>query len=993
MPKHTLTKNTTTANDNNTTKVSSSSQIDTNKLRILHQNIAGICNKADLLDITLNELVNRHKEVDILCFSETNVKQDTEKNVKLDNYKLISSFCRDKNKGGTCIMTKKTLDAKPLLFPPDLAAKFYFECCGIDVPTLNLIVIAIYRIPNHTKAHIGIFLHKLEQLLEYISVKFNKKKIVICGDWNIDILKENTSSKELKSVLENYNFNMHILTPTRQSSCIDQIASNVKNIESETLNLCLSDHETAQMITLNIKKQKSFTTWFEYKKDYSDENLQKFTECISALSFSEVLNSHNVAEAFDNFYDILTLFYNLCFPTIKVKVNSRLSKLKWLSKGLKKSCRVKRKLYLAFCTTPRSNPALKKELHTKYKKYNCILKKCILKAQKVNNKKYIDKNRKSPKAIWNTISSTIANNINVNNLNSITINNEIYSDPQDICNAFNKYFIDLTNNNDLLSTSNTTSPLFNTNTLYLTPVTDSEIYNISMSLKNSKTSGHDAIITKIIKLNAMKLSIPLSHIINLSFEQGYFPDQLKLSIVKPLFKKGDKRDPGNYRPITIIPILSKIFEKAMYIRLNNFFTKHNILHPHQYGFRKGSSTSLACFDLVKYVSESLNNRTPIISIFLDMSKAFDFVSHQKLLHKLENYGVRGKAYEWLQSYLKDRKQCTEISQVVHNHNRNSLIKQNYRSSFMLNSSGVPQGSILAPILFLSYINDLPNVIKHKSILFADDTTLIIKCDRNDQIQDITNKAFTTVVQWLESNNLNINISKTKFMQYRSHNSYELPLQITYNQNTIDKVNTFKFLGLIIDQNLNWKGHIDHICNKLNRYVYALKRLRQTISTEAALAAYHGYVASVLSYGLIIWGNSVDIDRAFKIQKKCLRAISNARFRDSCKPLFQKYNILPLPCIYIRDVCYFVKSHPEYYKNYTETSSRNLRNKFKYIIHKPPSIAYIYKQNVYNMSIVIYNKLPTSIKILEGNAFRKSLSSWLTQKCFYNIKEYLEHDVV
>lgn len=994
VPKQT-SSNTATNSQTLNSPLNTSLEIkNTNKLRILHQNIAGICNKSDLLDVTLHELENKlNKDIDILCFSETNIRQGSEENVKLNNYKLISSFCRDKSKGGTCILTKKTMDVKPLHFPPNLSAKFYFECCGIEVNTLNLIVITIYRIPNQTKAHVGIFLHKLHQLLEHVTNKYRRKKIILCGDWNIDLLKQNTSSKELKSIIDNYNFTIHIQSPTRLNSCIDLIVSNVKYAKPEILHLSLSDHETAQLLALNIKKHKSFTTWYEYRRDYNKDNLKKFTDCISAISFSDVLSSNNVKEAFKLFYEYILLFHKLCFPTIKVKINNRQSNLKWLSKGLKKSCRTKRKLYQYFCNTTRKNKTIKKELHKNYKKYNFILKKCIIAAQKLNNKRYIQNNGKNPKAIWRTISSTISKNLHINDINTIKFNNKTHTDAQEISDVFNKYFVDITNTKTPLKCKNNShvSIPTNANTLYLNPVTENEIYNIIMSLKNTKCSGYDEITTKLLKLNAIYLAHPIAHIINLSFEKGYFPEQLKLSVIKPLFKKGDRLDPNNYRPITIIPILSKVYERAMFIRLTNFLDKFKILHPQQYGFRKGSSTSLACFDLINYITESLNNKTPIISIFLDMSKAFDFVNHERLLDKLEKYGIRGKTLDWLESYLRDRKQITEISQITRNQNRNSLKKLFYRSPPILNNTGVPQGSILAPLLFLIYINDLPNAIKHKSILFADDTTLIIKARKNESIEEIANSTLADVITWLECNNLQINLIKTKAMEYRSYNSNELNIQLAYNNNLIRKVNTFKFLGITIDQHLNWKEHIDQLCNKLDRYVYALKRLRQTISLEAALTAYHGYVASVLNYGLIMWGNSVDADRAFKLQKKCIRSICNAGFLDTCKPLFKKLNILPLPCLYIREVCCFVKLHPIYYKKYNEVSTRNVREKYTYLLHKPPSHAQIYKQNIYNMSIILYNKLPTFIKNLDGKSFKYALTTWLATKGFYSIKEYLEHD--
>lgn len=632
---------------------------------------------------------------------------------------------------------------------------------------------------------------------------------------------------------------------------------------------------------------------------------------------------------------------------------------------------------------------MKEYYKSKFRNYNSLFKKCILASQVIQNKKYIDSNSRNPSAIWNTIKSNITNNHHKNDIECIKFDDIIYNDPTKICDIFNNFYINMTKNNHSSNNNNFNITTNNTNTIFLTPVTTNEIYNIIMTLNNTKCSGYDDINTKVIKLCAIKLSLPISHVINLSFEQGVFPDKLKLSVVKPLYKKGDPLDPNNYRPITCTTIISKIMEKAMLKRLNSFFEKHNILHDHQYGFRKGSSTTLACYHLVKTISEGLNGKSLMASIFLDMSKAFDFVNHKYLLQKLDKCGIRGNAHKWLKSYLSNRMQCTEIGKITKN--KNVLIKQKYRSKFMINNTGVPQGSILGPLLFLVYINDLPNSTQYETILFADDTTIVIKCHDKNNYEQTINTALNDVIEWLGENDLHINTNKTNILQFRSYNTNPQLIQIKYDNQIINEVDNVKFLGFMIDKHLNWKGHIDAICKKLSRFIYALKRLRQTISVEAALTAYHGYVSSVLGYGLLLWGNAVDVKRVLILQKKCIRSICNAKFRDSCKPLFQKLNILPIPCAYIKDICCFVKSHPEQFPTRSEISIRTQRSHHGNKLYQPPCKTMIYEKNVSNMCIVIYNNLPEGIKLLNGFKFKKSLTTWLNGHCFYSVKEYLDNN--
>jgi hypothetical protein len=775
---------------------------------------------------------------------------------------------------------------------------------------------------------------------------------------------------------------MHIHKPTRLNACLDQIASNVKKVEARTHSLYLSDHDTAQTLTFNVKKSHSFITWVESKRDYCNDNMRKFRQCLAAMSFSDVLKANDLQDAFTLFYDLVCLFFNLCFPMIKVKVTNRRKNVNWLTKGIKKSCHVKRKLYI-MCRNKSNNNSLSK---VRFKKYSQILRKCIHKSQQFRNNQYIQSNKNKCKATWNLINPSY--NDHCNSINSLTYNNATYNNPQDICNLFNDFFIDIVNNHVSLNSSlnNLNCRSNHVHSMFLRPIEDNEVLKLIMSLKNSKSCGHDDISTMLLKSNAVYLYRPMAHLINLSFSQGVFPKQLKLSIVKPLFKKGDRKDPNNYRPITLVPVMSKVFEKAMFARIIDYLTLHKIILPEQFGFRKGCSTELACFDFIKDVTEAINAKLPVMSIFLDMSKAFDCVNHTKLLSKLESYGVRGNVLDWMRSYLANREQCTEIYRVAIQ--GKNLVRENYRSQYRVNQSGVPQGSNLGPLLFLLYINDLPQATSQKCLLFADDTTLIVKETVKNMYESDINKALADVSTWTDHNNLNINIDKTSFIQFHSYKSNPIDLIVNLNNTPISETHVAKFLGLFIDKHLNWKYHIDSVCSKLARFVFALRRLKNSVSTQAALTAYHGYVSSTLNYGLLLWGNSVDIQRAFLIQKKCLRAVGNAKFDDSCRPLFQKFKVLPLASMYILRACVFAETHPNYFKKRDEMFTRELRAQYKNLLYRPTCRSDIYKKNAYNMCIVLFNKLPNDLRILHGKVFKTRLTKWLQDHCFYSVNDFL-----
>lgn len=317
-------------------------------LSLLHQNIAGLLNKIDNIELSLLQLKQRYNtDFDVLCFSETFIKRGAELNTTFKNYKVASYFSRENEKrGGSCILLKKNLNFKPIDITQKLACTYEFECCGIELINIKIIIVCVYRTPN---SNIHNFLQKLDTLLLTLTKK-TKYKIVICGDWNIDILKNNNDGKNLTSILHNYNLSCHINQPTRHNSCLDQIASNIaksKIIGSYIHYLGLSDHETAQAIHIAVDKLENMTHWFEYKRDFSAENRQKFINCISALTFSELYSLTDTNRTFNIFHDTIILFFNLCFPFIKIKI-TQIKKQKWLTKGLKTSSIQKRRLYLKY---------------------------------------------------------------------------------------------------------------------------------------------------------------------------------------------------------------------------------------------------------------------------------------------------------------------------------------------------------------------------------------------------------------------------------------------------------------------------------------------------------------------------------------------------------------------------------------------------------------------------------------------------------------------
>jgi hypothetical protein len=661
----------------------------------------------------------------------------------------------------------------------------------------------------------------------------------------------------------------------------------------------LSDHFPVITYIGNDVKPRNETVKSRF---LSDAGILNFKNNLCNVDWSLVTNCNDPQVAYDNFSNTFLELYNLYFPIREAKFNRNIHKFdKWFTNGLLVSRR--RKLYLAKIASKNPSPA-NKDL---YNRYRNIYNRLIRESKKLYFENELEKHKQNLKVTWDLLRKAMRKNKpKKSTIQSINRNGTIIYEAKQIADFFNLYFTTIA---DTISEEihptvrppefphNIDVPLFN---ICDNPVSNFEVLSTFHQLNSKRSEDHTGVSMYFLKNLILQLVLPLTHIFNLSFRFGVVPHQLKIAKIVPIFKSGDPLLVDNYRPISLLSNFSKVLEKIMCNRLTKFLNSNNILSNSQYGFRRKHNTTHPIIHLLNEITKASTSKKYTIAIFCDLRKAFDTCNHDILIKKLRKIGVANMELNWFISYLSGRTQFVYLNGI--------------ESNKLEIKKGVPQGSILGPLLFLIYINDLPECSALIALLFADDTTLLASGDSLQELVSLVNLEFKKVVSYFRSHQMSLHPAKTKFIIFNatenvisnldpsifidSNNENEnfvhlkTPIErISVNSN----VPAIKFLGVYLDPKLNFNYHIMQIVKKISKSLYVIQSTKNLLSEKSLKSLYYALVHSHLIYGINVWSctSIANINTLTKLQKKSIRIITRSAYNSHTEPLFKATGILPL----------------------------------------------------------------------------------------------------
>ena len=827
-------------------------------MRVGHLNIRGIRagQKIDQIKMMLH---SKENDISVLGVSESKLGDDIPDSfINIENFQCIR---KDKKQGSGGLIVYVRSDVS-FSRRKDLEHEL-FESIWIEIFPKNsksFLIGHFYRNPVSTISWNDTFDEQVE------TVFGEDKEIFLLGDFNRDLLNPQIKNQWL-DYINSLGLTQHIKEPTRvvpnaSATLLDHIYSNFsENVQYfDVPKIGLSDHYPVFFTRkVNCHTHKASHHTIKYRS-FKNFDISKFNEDLRSVPWDVIKVFDTVDDALDTWYSLFSDVIDKHVPLKQHRVK-KIKQPEWLTSEIIDSIKT-RDHYKAIGDTDQ------------YKKWRNDVVNLIRKAKKNNYEKLIEEGANQPTTIWKIFSELGAGKQKSDSsscTNAIKIGEHEIFEPEDMANTFNDFFVNVAENiKEPIDPSNHEKlkdfckEKIPENVFFDLPLTSTDkVLKYLNNLDVRKSTGIDEIGPRLLKLASPFIAESLSFICNLSIQTGSFPEKWKEAKVKPLHKGGPTNDLNNFRPISILPVLSKLFEKHVHESLLGFLEQYKLLYNTQSGFRPKHSCETALLYMVDKWLKALDRGELVGVILVDFLKAFDLVDHDILLRKLEIYKFNQNCRNWFRSYLSERTQ-----------------KVTFKNTFSAQKPvkyGVPQGSILGPLLFLLFVNDLPLHTNAMIDLYADDATVYEISKSKEEIERKLQIAVLEIASWCKKNGMVINIDKTKAMLITTRQRrrrIDDNIQIFLNDFQLSNVQKEKVLGVEIDNNLLWGEHVRKIARKMSTNIWLLSKIKGYLSKEHRLTYYKSYIQPHLDYSNIVWGSTskTNLMQIERLQRRACRII-------------------------------------------------------------------------------------------------------------------------
>jgi hypothetical protein len=949
-----------------------------NETMLLHLNVRNITTKGRLDGV--KELISTFaRRPGIVILTETFLKPNNAFLYDIPNHYNSYHLVRPKREGGgVSIYVDKSLNAS---FEPACVSLAETDGqvlrCDINFSKQTYTIFAVYRPPK------GNFTCFSKHIKEALTNCWRSKDspVIVAGDLNVDLMQQTPPAIELEELFLSFGMRLMINQPTRiaidknnhhSATLIDHIFAD-SSITCETssgiITSDIADHCAVfaglLLPTLAVMPSRIPVS----RRIYSKNNTEIFHQLLDCHTFEHVLNHTDANQAFGAFQRHLCFLHDTAFPckTFIIKGSVKTDK-PWMTTSLANCCKKKNKLHHKLKLKPTQHNK------DKYVKYQSILKKVIEKARSQYFDNLFDLRQSSLKRMWTCINDIINKPSKKSKIISLKNRNRVLTSDIDIAKGLNNNFADmpLDISATFLGSSNEyVTPQRTSVSAFLFDTSPAEVLSNITQLKTKTSCGPDELPNHVLKLAAKQIAVPLSHIINLSLHTGVFPEELKHGIITPIHKGGPTDIPSNYRPIVVLSGISKLFERTVKTRMVDFLASRKLLSDSQFGFREKLSTEIALNKMVDTIIQKIDNKQKTIGIFLDVKKAFDTVDNKILLQKLNAYGFRGITLNWFASYLKDRPVQTKVNGTL--------------SDIRISNIGVPQGSILGPILFLIFIDDLLHLLSNycKVICYADDTTIIVSSENFTLLKTTCSDVLEIVSTWFCKNKLVLNVEKTNYMYFTLRQSAD-EFHLAINGTQLNRVKSTKVLGVTLQEDLKWNNHVNNVSTKLARSVGILYKLSQNIPESSLKSVYNSLFLPHMTYCISVWGNANQMAsrRLLALQKRAARIICRQKRYSHITHKFKDLKIMTHAELYIFSVgkLFHKIMHNvlpfEAFRFHQNIDVHNYSTRSRDNIHQSLSKYTCTLHSFSKTGVRVWNKIPLQIREQPFTLFSKSLARYV-----------------